>query len=127
MSSWNARERLAANPSDGITLGASVTKQPLSLPTPVTADGAIHLVAAAKVSSFTGSPVLLLQTSVDGSTWTDLKSSTVSATGVVTVSLAIEKAGDQTYLPLLSQVRLVGTTAGGEALVISDVWFLQAV
>lgn len=125
MSAWNARER--DTNSSGVVLGASVTKQPVGLVTSVTADGALHLIAAVKVTAATGSPTVLLQTAVDGTTWVDTKSATVSGTGITYISLAIEKAADQTYLPLLSQVRVVGSTAGGEALTVTNVWILQAV
>ena len=114
----------------GAILGASETDTPISEEFKITAGGSMNLRIAVEATSITGTLTLKLQDSVGGSSgWRNLKTFTISGSGAANrayLSLNIEVAADQTYLPLLSKARVVASTGVGEALNVAFVRVLQA-
>ena len=104
-----------------------VTNQVVTSPWPVSTNGSIHHVVKIVTAGVTvvGSVVAKLQSAI-GSDWVDSKTVTISGNGVFYIKLLAEATGDQTYLPLLNQARVVLTTTNaGDAVIISDIEILQ--
>ena len=54
--------------------------------------------------------------------WQDSKTAAVTGNGIVTIALLDTVAGDQSFLPLRPQARLVVTTGAGSAVTVDAVW-----
>lgn len=122
MNGWSASSYVTAQAISGV-----VTNQVVSRPYPITAGGSLHHVIKVVASGVTvvGSVTAKLQTAI-GSDWVDSKTVAITADGNFYIKLNVEVAGDQTYLPLLNQGRVVITTTNaGDAVTISDVQVLQ--
>jgi len=124
MNAWSADNSYSLQTSP--VIGASATNSVVSRTFPITARGALHLVLAVDTSSTTVATGITakLQTAI-GDTWVDSKTATISGDGRFYIKLNVEVAGDQTYLPLLSQGRVVVSTGAGDAVTIDKVWLIQ--
>jgi len=68
------------------------------------------------------SVIVKVQSSSGGDNWVDSKAAAaVTSTGWKSITLMAETAGDQSYLPLRPLVRVVVTTAAGDAITIRDI------
>lgn len=120
---WVPNER-ALVPS--ATYGASLTNTPISKEFRITAGGARQLVAAIQCSGVTVTSGITakLQTSAISGVWVDSKTAAIAGNGVVYIKLLADNSSDQTYLPLLSQGRIVLSTGSGDAVTITSVTVL---
>lgn len=109
------------------TVGASQTDQVVSKIYPITAGGSIHHAVVLDVSAVTAATGITakLQTGI-GSTWQDSKTVAITGNGRFYIKLLAEAAGDQTYLPLLRNGRVVITTGAGDSVTVDAVNVLQA-
>lgn len=74
-------------------------------------------------SAVTGSIDIKLQTRMsDDVAWADAKTGAIAATGVTSLKLLDTVAGDQPFLPLGGQCRVVATSGAGEALTLDGVY-----
>lgn len=125
MNAW-LQQDITLNPTQ--VVGASATNSPVSKEYRVTFSGSIYHVIAAKFSSVTvGTGITAkLQTSPDGgTTWVDSKTVAVTTNGYAYIKLAINIAGDQTYLPLLNVARIVLTTGAGDTATVDAIYSYQ--
>lgn len=105
-------------------LGASETDTPVSRTFALSASAATEaLVMAVTVSDVTVTTAitLKLQTTLSEIGWVNAKTASITADGVVMLTLHAEKAGDQTYFPLLNNARLVISTGAGDAVTVDKV------
>lgn len=112
--------------SAAVVVPASSTNFVVTKQWPVSANGSIHHVVkivAASVTSSTGITAKL-QTAI-GTDWVDTKTVAITINGPVYIKLNVEVSGDQTFLPLLSQARLVVSSGSGDAVTITEVDSLQ--
>ena len=109
----------------GISVPQSQTDAAISNEFKVTAHGSCRMVIAVSGVAAGGSVDIKLQSSAVGSNWVDIKSTTLSGTGVAYIKLLVEDSADQSVLPLLSKCRLVVTTGVGESLVVNSLVVLQ--
>lgn len=122
MNGWNARDYAIPQAVSGI-----VTNQVISLPYPISAEGALYQVIKITASSVTsvGTITAKLQTAINGD-WVDSKTVVITASGNFYIKLQTTVAADQTFLPLLNQGRLVLTTTNaGDAVTIDAVNVLE--
>lgn len=108
-----------------VSLGASETNTVVSEsfrindPTRLVVDFYVSAVTDAGSDS---SVIVTLQSSSGGDNWVAAKAAAaVTTTGWKSITLLAELAGDQTYLPLRPLIRVVATTAAGDALTIRDI------
>lgn len=78
-------------------------------------------IVASDVTDTTGITAVFQDKSGTGSTWTTKKSVAIEANGQVSISLMPEVAGDQTYLPLRKQGRVVITTGADDEVTIDSI------
>jgi hypothetical protein len=122
--SWSA-ENYAQTPDAEV--GASETNRVVSRNWAVSSDGALNCVIAIDCEDVTDTTEITakLQTAI-GDVWEDSKTVTITANDRYYIKLNIEVAGDQTYLPLLNECRLVVTTGTGDAVTVTGVYVLQS-
>lgn len=122
MNGWSAQNYALGNPVSGVA-----TNQVVSKAYPITANGALHHVVKLVASGVTvvGTITAKLQTAI-GNDWVDSKTVAINANGNFYIKLNVEVAGDQTFLPLLNQGRIVITTTNaGDAATIAEIDVLQ--
>ena len=119
MNGYPAKDRAISK-----TLGASETGVAISQEVPVTAGGSRNMVVALKASAVTGTVAFTLQTAVSDS-WVTVKAGSIAAAGWAYIRVNVQDTADLPVLPLLSKVRVIATTDGGEALEVDKVYFLQ--
>ena len=122
MNGWSAQNYALGSAVSGVVTNSVVSKA-----YPITASGALHHVIKITASGVTvvGGITAKLQTAIGGD-WVDSKTVAIAANGIVYIKLNVEVTGDQTYLPLLNQGRIVITTTNaGDAATISDISVLQ--
>jgi hypothetical protein len=124
-SGHTSKNRVKAGTAQAV--GASATKQVVSDVFRIENNSRKEFRADATAASTTSSSgiTLILQTSHDGSTWVDGKSTTISGDGNITVNYLPNVAGDQAYLPLRPLGRFVVTTGSGDAVTISALWVAE--
>lgn len=116
------------------TVGASATDQPISAEFKISAAGScrirIDLIASALTVGAGVTAKLQHATFVnaDGTaTWTDTKTASLTTTGLATITVLVEVAGDQGFCPLRPNGRVVLTTGAGSSATISDIRVMQEV
>jgi hypothetical protein len=112
--------------SGGISVGASETNKVVSQEFPITRAGSLNLVIAIKTSSTTVTNAITakLQTGLQAN-WEDAKTVSITGDDWFFIKLNVEVAGDQTYLPLLPQGRLVVTTGADDAVTFDAIHVIQ--
>jgi hypothetical protein len=125
MNSYNPKSVLLNKKAQVIS--GVVTKQAISEPFPIRAEGSRNFVVRIKASGHadTGTISCLLQTAI-GTDWEDSKSVTITADGFFVIKLNVQTAGDQTYLPLLANGRVViSQTHADDDVTIDEIFVLQ--
>lgn len=123
MNAWSPNSATLPNLSP---IGASQSNVPISKKFPITAGGSKNLVVCITVSAVTGSPDLILRSSIGSGTPVVAKTVQCAAgPGNYYIKLNSDVAGDQTALPLLSLGEVVASTDAGEALTVTAVQTLQ--
>lgn len=114
--------------SPATVVGASKTNMVVSKLFRISEGGSRHMVIklTAGTVTVTNAITAKLQTTTDtAGTWVDSKTVTISGNGDFYIKLMAETAGDQTYLPLLCNGRIVVTSGVGDAATITLVEVLQ--
>lgn len=108
-----------------VTVGASATKSPVSKNIMVSYCDALNGVVDISVSAATvaDSVDLVLQDSMDGTTWNDVITTAVTDTGTVTMRWNVQTTADQAFLPMRPQVRIVATTGVGDSITVDSILF----
>ena len=88
-------------------------------------EATLHFRANIEVSNFVlGGSIKLQHKSIDGS-FVDVPSANasvvVSANGTVSINLLVERAGDQSSMPLNAKCRIVAVTGAGESFDVSRI------
>lgn len=117
-------------PTPVVTVGASKTNTVVSRVFKVSHAGSLNLVVRLKTSATTVATGITakLQTVTDiAGTWVDSKTVSITGDGDFYIKLNVQASGDQTYLPLLTQGRLVVSSGSGDSTTISLVEVVQGV
>jgi hypothetical protein len=119
---WSPEEKVIVG---GVVVPQSTTAA-ISQEFKLTSGASERLVIAVVASAVSGGTVdLKLQTAINDQAWSDVKSTTIAASGVAYIRLLAEASGDQSVLPLLSKGRVVAVTGAGESITVSNVFVLQ--
>jgi hypothetical protein len=102
-------------------LGASVTKQVVSNVFHFSAEDSLYSVFEITSSGRSGTVTAYLQTSLDGTTWSDTKTVTVNANAVYLKISANDTTNDIDYVPLRPLGRLAVTTAGASGVSVDNI------
>ena len=121
MNAWSPNSATLPNLSP---IGASQTNVPISKKFPITAGGSKNLVVCVTVSAVTGSPDIILRSSIGSGTPVVAKTVTCSA-GPGNYYITINSDVDYAKLPLLSLGEVVASTDAGEAITVTAVQTLQ--
>lgn len=115
-----------------LTLGASVTNEPVSNEIALTSQGSKNLrvdVVTSAVTAGAGITLKLQHRSGNFEAWADLAganaSAAVAAAGTSSLRQNVEVAADQPNMPIKKMVRVVATTGVGSALTINEVRISQ--
>jgi hypothetical protein len=123
MNAWSPNSATLPNL---VAVGASQTNVPVSKKFPITAGGSKNLVVCITVSAVTGSPDIILRTSIGSGTPVVAKTIQCAA-GPNNYYIKINNDVDTTpgLLPLLSLGEVVVSTDAGEAITVTAVQTLQ--
>lgn len=103
------------------TVGASASNQVVSKIYRLQNQDSLYHRVDIKAGAVTGAPVAKLQHTFNGIDWFDAKT-VVLVTGTTnTLTFMPEVVGDQAYLPLRTEARIVVSSAGGEAASITSI------
>lgn len=101
-----------------VTIGASETDSAVGRQFNISNDDSTKLIIDLTATGVSGTVTLNLQDSQNGTTWFTRASAVVSSSN--TIDLAIERAGDQTKVPLRPICRLVATSAAASGATITS-------
>lgn len=122
-SGYSSQSYLLASATQSVAENA--TNQVVSKVFRIPADGRLEFRADLTAANTAGgSPTAMLQTSHDGETWVDGKTTTV-ADGNVAINYLPNVAGDQAYLPLCPLGRIAITTGAGVSVDITEVFVAE--
>jgi hypothetical protein len=100
----------------------SSTKTAVSKVFTISAEDSLNMIVELTASAATGTVDVILQDSMDGTTWNDKKATTIASATTVSIKLTVaDETNDAQYLPLRPLGRVVVTTAGGETITVSEV------
>lgn len=111
-----------------ITVGASQTDVEIGPAFAIRGDLITAFLVDIESSAFTlgaGITVKLQVRSSNLQAWADSKTASATAVGTTTIKLLDTIAGDQTFLPLKPQARVVVTTGAGSSITVSNIFALE--